>query len=255
MRGRILPRAELSARALDEMYLLLDRHFDGTTRAGFHRDLAEKNWVLLAEDDAGRIQGFSTLYVGQSEREGNPIGVLCSGDTIMDPSARTGSLLAITWLAAVTTVASRTLRGPLHWLLICSGYRTYRFLPLFWKEYCPRLQGSPCEMLGLMDYLARERWGSHYYPPEGIVRFPDPQVLREAASGGLSEPANDPHLAFFLEKNPGARFGDELVCLTALSPENLTAAGTRILRGVAKDYDIKNTRWASYLAERKAGGS
>ena len=38
----------------------------------------------------------------------------------------------------------------------------------------------------------------------------------------------DRHVAFFAEKNPGHERGDELICLTELSYENLTAAGRRM---------------------------
>jgi hypothetical protein len=42
----------------------------------------------------------------------------------------------------------------------------------------------------------------------------------------------DPHVAFFLNRNPGWRRGDELVCLTEIAFENLTPAGRRMwLRG------------------------
>jgi hypothetical protein len=39
----------------------------------------------------------------------------------------------------------------------------------------------------------------------------------------------NPHTEFFLSKNPGYVNGDELVCLTELCPENLTAAGRRMM--------------------------
>jgi hypothetical protein len=43
--------------------------------------------------------------------------------------------------------------------------------------------------------------------------------------------ADNPHVRFFLERNPGHASGDELVCLTELSDANLTAAGVRMVRG------------------------
>ena len=43
---------------------------------------------------------------------------------------------------------------------------------------------------------------------------------------------NDPHVAFFLKRNPGHGDGDELVCLTELSDDNLTRAGRRMVAPV-----------------------
>jgi benzoyl-CoA reductase/2-hydroxyglutaryl-CoA dehydratase subunit BcrC/BadD/HgdB len=42
---------------------------------------------------------------------------------------------------------------------------------------------------------------------------------------------DDPHVAYFLQQNPGWREGDELVCLTEIDDENLTVAGRRMIRG------------------------
>jgi hypothetical protein len=81
----------------------------------------------------------------------------------------------------------------------------------------------------LLNHLAQERFGKQFNPDTGVVRFINPQKLR----GGLEEiPAGreiDPHVSFFLSHNPGHAEGDELVCLTDLAPENLTAAGRRMM--------------------------
>jgi hypothetical protein len=188
------------------------------TTAQFARDLAEKNWVIVLEDDAGNIRGFSTLLVYESTVA--PVRVVYSGDTIVDREAWGSSVLARTWIAAV-----RDLRAD-YWLLITSGFRTYRFLPVFWREFWPQWNAS--QVPPLLDALARERFARCY--EAGIVRFERPQVLR----GELREvPAGreaDPHVAFFAARNPGWVRGDELVCLCELSASNLTAAGERMVR-------------------------
>ena len=40
----------------------------------------------------------------------------------------------------------------------------------------------------------------------------------------------DPHVRFFLARNAAHAAGDELVCLTELHDDNLTAAGARMVR-------------------------
>jgi hypothetical protein len=80
-----------------------------------------------------------------------------------------------------------------------------------------------------LNQLAQERFGALFDSKSGIVRFTRPQKLR----GDLKEvPAgreHDPHISFFKSRNPGSVNGDELVCLTELCPENLTAAGRRMM--------------------------
>ncbi len=68
------------------------------------------------------------------------------------------------------------------------------------------------------------------------MRFNHAQKLRGSLSEVPCGREDDPHIAFFLAQNPGHHQGDELVCLTELSPENLTAAGLRMMR--ARTHDL-----------------
>jgi hypothetical protein len=85
-----------------------------------------------------------------------------------------------------------------------------------------------------MHFLAKSRFGENYDKSLGIVRFPHPHILREGLHGIPSERLNDPHINFFQQQNPGHIHGDELVCLTEVSEENLTAAGKRLWLGTGK---------------------
>ena len=60
------------------------------------------------------------------------------------------------------------------------------------------------------------------------MRFAAPQVLRDDLRDVGPGRLNEPHVAFFLQRNPGWCRGDELVCLTEVSFENLTPAGRRM---------------------------
>jgi hypothetical protein len=219
----LLPREALSDAQCDEMFALLARHFAGVTRAQFERDLAEKNWIVEIRRD-GRLLGFTTLLVCEAEHEGRALTAIYSGDTIVAPEAWGAPTLARTWIAAVNHLRAAAPERPCHWLLLTSGFRTYRFLPVFWREFFPRYDApTPSDTRGLLDHLARARYGGCY--AAGIVRFPQPQRLR-----ALPLPrAQDEHAAFFLAQNPGHSEGDELACITEISDENLTAAGRRMI--------------------------
>jgi hypothetical protein len=228
MNGIVLPREHLSFRQRRAMFDLLGRNFAGVDYPAFFRDLEDKGWVVLIEDVEGRVRGFSTLDLYTTRAPGFAVQVVCSGDTIVDPSARWTTLLARTWLAAVFRMRSHL---PLYWLLICSGYRTYRMLPTFLAEFWPRHHApAPPPATTIMDRLASERWGALYDAGRGIVRFPTPQRLRPGADGIPAGRLRDPHVAHFARCNPGYDRGDELVCLARLSESNLTPAGLRILR-------------------------
>jgi hypothetical protein len=226
--GRLLAREMLAEKDLCHMYALLRRYFDGATPEQFRRDLEEKNWVVLLEKQ-NCLVGFSTLRVYETWWHGEICSVVCSGDTIVAPDAWNTSTLPRTWIGSVAGLRRRYPRGRYLWLLITSGFRTYRFLPLFWRQFFPRFDSeTPAEWKLLIDLLAGERFGSQYDPATGVVRFQNPQILRAHLSHVPGGRQTDPHVAFFLSRNPGYIRGDELVCLTELSPDNLTPAGRRM---------------------------
>ena len=225
---RLVRRNHLTQSELHSMYRLLCDYFEGVTLAQFSQDLAGKNWVILIES-AERIVGFSTLLAYETLVDGEICSVIYSGDTIVAKEAWRSSALSRGWIESVAKLRELYPRGRYLWLLITSGFRTYRFLPLFWRDFFPRFdQSTPADWKRLTDSLATERFHHSYDPATGLVRFENPQRLR----GSLAEiPAGrkaDPHIDFFASCNPRHMQGDELVCITELSPQNLTPAGRRM---------------------------
>lgn len=229
MRGRLVPRAALTPALRDAMFALLAGQFDGARRDVFEADLVGKNWVLLLEEgDEGVLRGFTTMRYDRTRAAGRSVQVVYSGDTVVESSAVGSPALSRDWIGAVNR-----LRGddctPLYWLLIVSGCRTYNFLPVFWREFHPRFDAPmPPEARALRDALATERFGERFDPATGVVRLAHPQVLRKDLRCIPPARLGNPHAAFFVRANPGYARGDELVCLTELSRDNLTRAGRRM---------------------------
>ncbi len=235
MTGELIPRAELSGRQKQAMFNLLRTWFDGVSRGGFDADLADKNWAILLRDGAGRIVGFTTLLLHRCSHEGERLTVVFSGDTVVDPSRWGTSALPRTWIDSVKRLHRDHGDGRLIWLLITSGFRTYRFLPVFWREFHPcHDRPFPESLRRLRDRLARERYGTEYDSAAGVVRFRRPQTLRSMLEGIPAAKMNDPHIEFFVRANPDHLLGDELVCITELTDSNLTAAGRRMVRAGAR---------------------
>ncbi|MSU59982.1 MAG: GNAT family N-acetyltransferase [Pedosphaera sp.] len=223
-----MPRDELTAAQVREMFELLAQHFDGVTQAQFAHDLAEKNRVILLTRDE-RLVGFSTLLASTTAFEDEIIHMIYSGDTIVAPEAWGTTTLSRAWISAVNGWRAELPEGRCFWLLLTSGFRTYRFLPVFWREFFPRFdRATPPEQQRLLNYLASEQFGLQFDSQRGLVRFQNPQRLRAGLNQIPAGRANDPHIAFFAARNPGHADGDELACLTELCPENLTAAGRRM---------------------------
>ncbi len=230
IRGRLVPRAELTTVERASMYRLLESYFEGVEPRIFERDLEAKNWVILLEDDGAELRGFTTLHLYRDRFQDEPITVVFSGDTIVDRAAWNTPALHRSWIDAVSRLAHDEGEGRVWWLLIVSGFRTYRLLPVFFREFYPRhdraLSGDGAR---LAEQLARARFGAEYDPRSGVVRFADGAQRLRAEVAEVSEArARNTHVRFFLERNPGHLRGDELVCLCEISEQNLTAAGRRM---------------------------
>ncbi len=230
MKGRLIPTRDLDRVRRDAMFDLFARSFEGARRERFEADLEEKNQVLLLEDAVAGLQGFSTLRFYRADDRGEALNLVYSGDTIVAPEAWGSSVLAPAWIAAVKRLHAQRPAARLVWLLIASGYRTYRFLPVFWREFFPRHDTrTPAGVAALMARLAHEQFGRAYDAGTGTVRFAEPQVLVPELRDIPAKRLKNPHVAFFARANPGHARGDELVCLTELADSNLTPAGRRMV--------------------------
>src|SRR5437667_6048625 len=198
---RLVPRTDLTVGQKSGMFQLLSRHFAGVTPEQFARDLAEKNLTLLLEREETFV-GFSTLLAYTTAFEGEILNVIYSGDTIVTPDAWGTTALPRAWVAGVETLRATLPPGRCFWLLLTSGFRTYRFLPVFWREFFPRYDApTPSATKGLLSHLARERFGTQFNSDLGVVRFTNPQKLRPGLKQVPAGRGQDPHVSFFLSRN------------------------------------------------------
>ena len=230
--GSVVAVSDLSSADRAAMLELMRAHYDGVDPAGFETDLDEKDRAVVLRR-SGSIVGFSTLTELHLNVCSTDITAFFSGDTIVATSVRGDAELARTWGRAVFEDAARIRRAApdrrVYWLLISAGYKTYRFLPLFFQRYVPADGRAPDAFEEAVRHaLARARYGERYDASSGIVRLERPTPLR-AGVADVDARLGDPHVATFVRLNPGHTAGDELVCLAALDHANLTRAGRRVL--------------------------
>jgi hypothetical protein len=225
-------RAHLSGVEVDEMFSLFGNYYDNANRHTFIKDLENKNWVVLIKDSGKQnVVGFSTLAFYRSNFNGEQIGVVYSGDTIVDKAYWETTELPRIWIKTVKEVGA-TYPQPLYWLLISSGYKTYRYLSVFYKEFYPHCDcPTPVHMQEMIVHLASERFGEEYIPELGIVRFTNGATPLKAGVADVKDGRlKNPHIKFFVERNPGYMDGDELVCITKIHPDNFTPVGKRLAK-------------------------
>ena len=136
---------------------------------------------------------FRRWWRTQLDVAGKIVSVVYSGDTIVERTWWGSPALARTWVRAVQSSRRNLARGV--WLLLTSGFRTYRFLPVFFRNFYPRYDADSAEDRMLLDELARERFG-RYNTALGIVRFTRPQVLAPDLIALPEGRLPDPHIAY-----------------------------------------------------------
>jgi len=218
------------------MYVLMIKYFNGVQRENFDADLDEKSTILLLRNRLdGSIQGFSTLMRLDVRVDGQAVVGFFSGDTIVERRFWGESLLSRLWAKAVFAEADRikALKPdlPVYWFLICSGYKTYRFLPVFFRSFYPNpYESTPATEQRVIDVLGNTKFPRGYDAARGIVRIAGASPLRPGIADITKERLRDPIVAFFAARNPDHLLGDELACLASVSRENLTRAGLRMVR-------------------------
>lgn len=223
-----LDRRDLSERDRAAMLALMRRCYDGVDAEIFARDLEAKSRVVVLRGGDGELLGFSTLALFDFEAEGAPARAIFSGDTVIAPEAWGSPAFAFAWVREAARIA-RLGEAPLYWLLIVKGHRTFRFLPTFTRRFAPHWAQDDAGLLALRDRLARARFGARYDAARGVLR---PGPAGERLTAAFAEPspreAARPDVRFFLERNPGYRRGEELVCLCPLAPDNLRPTTLRL---------------------------
>ena len=213
------------------MYRLLCTQFSNVSAGDFERDLDDKNWALLLTDAGDRLNGFSSMDVYDQAFRDRVLTLVYSGDTVVDSSTWSDSALSYYWMGAIDWLRRHYNKESIYWFLLVSGYRTYRFLPVYSDLFYPRFDKStPRDVQALMHQMAEERFNGRYDRDGGIVRLDTPSILKDGYSGIPEHRLKDPHIAFFAERNPGHLDGDELVCFSALSEDKLTRLGKRMFR-------------------------
>jgi hypothetical protein len=208
---------------VERLYELHAASYDDVDPGRFRRDLAEKRWViLLREADAGRVVGFSTQRTLDATVGGRRVRALFSGDTVIDPAYWGEQALVRAFCRLIGRLQSEADGRALFWFLISKGHRTYLYLPTFFVDFWPRHdRPTPPFEAEAIRVLAEGRYPGEFDAVSGLIR---PRGARDRLKRSLdtsAQRARNPHVAFFLSRNPGHAEGHELACLADLQPANI----------------------------------
>lgn len=227
---QVQDRASLESQTVDAMYALYSTYYEATSHERFIADLRDKDAVVVLRDEAAALIGFSSLAIIDTTVDGQRLRAIYSGDTIIDRAHWGTQALAFTWIRHAGAIKSQVPDCPLYWFLIVKGHRTYRYLSAFSIDFHPHWQHPiPAPAQSIMGHLARDRFNAAYDERRGVVSFPQSRGhLKPMWANIETEEASRPDVNYFLERNPGYIYGDELVCLTELSVANLRPLARRV---------------------------
>jgi hypothetical protein len=219
----------------DAMFSLMEKAYANMQRSRFDVDLnAKQSAIIVRRPDNDCIVGFSTqalleLRVGETR-----VSALYSGDTVVDRSNWGDPALAHAWGNFALELIDRHCEGQghLHWFLTSKGFRTYHYLPLFFRHYFPRRDViTPSTEKSIIDALGDRIGGDRYDAERGIIHADgQSDFVRPEIAGLTAQRKVKPHAHFFTDRNPHFARGDELCCLAKLSRENFTRAAYRVIR-------------------------
>ena len=236
LRYERVQKEDLTSVRVSRMLNLMRASYDDVTLERFVRDLSWKDEVILLLDDACEIQGFSTLALNPRGTGRDNYDILYSGDTIIGPD-HWGSQELVRGFCETAGQIRAKRRKTLYWYLLSKGYRTYLYLPLFTQVHFPSPQAAATapHLAAIVDRCSRQVFGEAWKPDLGVLQFEENVgKLNSELANDFHKRSHNPHVEYFLDRNPGFWRGDELVCLAELSCENTRRIAGRHFRAGMK---------------------
>jgi hypothetical protein len=221
---------EISPDQITGMFRLMCNYYENLSPDRFRLDLEEKDRVLLLRDENGEVRGFTTIKTYDFATDGIAVKLVFSGDTIVHHECWGDRELHRSWIRNVYDLAGVAERKT-YWLLISKGYKTYRFLPVYFYRFYPSYEREiPGFERKVRDGFCREQYPDFYDSERGVLHFNGTRdYLKPGVADITPERLRDPHINYFVTQNPGHARGDELVCLAQLNADNIKPLGLRYL--------------------------
>jgi len=219
--GECRPVQAIDRRLQQEMFSLLKKYFGNVRRDDFLSDLRDKQYVILLWGGSGKLVGFSTQKCFTSFFEGAKVGVIFSGDTIVERAHWGSFALPRAFWQLRQHVASQLEVSRIFWVLISKGIRTYKYLPVYFEEYYPHHERpTPEKYRNFIQRIGAQLFPDRFDPATGIVRSLGQYPYLKEDFHPIPRKHCPPYEAFYYEKNPHYKRGDELLSIAELSLNN-----------------------------------
>lgn len=219
--GSVVDVKTFTDKDINEMYALMAEFYDNIQKDIFIQDLYDKEYCIILKDEDAKIQGFSTQKILHFPVDGKEVNGLFSGDTIVHKQ-HWGSLEGIRTVLTFGLECGKRYEN-FYWFLIVKGYKTYKILPTFFKEFYPNYrEKTPTLMQKCID-----SFGEYFYPNEynklsGIIEYTKTKdILKDGVADITERRMKDHDIRFFCEKNPHHLKGNDMICITRLHKDTI----------------------------------
>lgn len=221
---------EISDREKTQMLSLMQEFYDNVFEENFNEDLKGKDYCLMLYNENGDIKGFSTQKEISLKVDSKVINGVFSGDTIIHKDYW-GSM------DLYKEFARKFIKDndeEFYWFLISKGYKTYKMLPLFFKEFYPNYKSeTPKFEKKIMDAFGKSHYPEEYDKKSGVIKYKQiKDKLKDGVADITKKQLRDKDIQYFTKTNPGYLDGEDLVCLAKLNQENSRNTVKRLFRGV-----------------------
>ncbi len=221
LKGFVKAVNEYSEAEISAMYSLMAEFYDNTDEAVFRRDFFDKDYCLALYLENGELVGFTTQKILEIEANGKKINGIFSGDTIIHKDYWGDIELFKVWARFWFEFAEKY--DEFYWFLICKGYKTYRIMPLFWKEFYPNYRKETPEYeQNIINAYATMLYPEEYNAETGVIEYKSvkDKLKNGVANVGDHEMKNK-DIAYFCKANPEYINGNDLACVARIDKEKL----------------------------------
>ena len=221
LKGVVKQITEFTEEEISLMYHLMDEFYDDTKEEVFRKDFFDKDYCLALYNDSRVLVGFTTQKVLEVNVNGKKVYGIFSGDTIIHKDYWGEMELFKVWANFWFSFAEKY--EEFYWFLICKGYKTYRMLPLFWKEFYPNFRSETPEYeKSIMDAYAKLLYPHEYNHQSGVVEYRHTKDKLKMGVADIGErELKNKDVDFFCMKNPNYIVGNDLVCLAKIDKKML----------------------------------
>ncbi len=224
LKSEIVPIIEVTSAKRKELFELYFRYFENVTLGIFLDHISHKDHVIILTDQkTSEVKGFCTLMVIELQLDGEKIIGIFTGDTIIERTHWGEQELVRAFTFFCGKNAGIYKQQKVYWLLISKGYKTYRYLPVFTKDFYPNhTHVFPERLKSIRNALASQLYPEEFDPQTELITFKNKIGNLRPGIGDIDEiRIQDPAIEFFAQKNPDHMKGVELACIAELSLENL----------------------------------